>query len=283
MSRNLLVDLISAILLVFAPAAQAQTMSDADMAGVQLALNRGQLLYAYDQAAWHGTDAMVEDARSQGKMDELSFKAGGWVIRTAEESSLEFVIFDKSLDSPKLLYVARLTEGGTKVIAHSFPIGEKSEPDAVTLRLIKAHRIALEAIDGKEILRCSQKAFNIAVLPPEADGAIPVYLLTPQTQMEEVPFGGHTRLTVAADGTVGAAHPFTKTCLSLPSASTKNAPKALVVTQLLDPLPTEIDVFTMFAARLPLCIGTPDGRIWSVESSGGQARIRLLPADAKKK
>ena len=95
--------------------------------------------------------------------------------------------------------------------------------------------------------------------------------------------GVNDKTAVAADGTVGAAHPFTKTCLSLPSASTKNAPKALVVTQLLDPLPTEIDVFTMFAARLPLCIGTPDGRIWSVESSGGQARIRLLPADAKKK
>ena len=253
------------------------------MAGVQLALNRGQLLYAYDQAAWHGTDVMVEDAKSHGRMDELTSNAGGWVVRGAEENSLEFVIFDKSTDSPKLLYAARLTEGGTKVIAHSFLSGEKAEPDSVTLHLIKAHRAALAAISGKDVLRCTQKDYNIAVLPPEADGAIPVYLLTPQEQMEQVPFGGHSRLMVAADGAVGAAHPFTKTCLNLPSASSKNAPKALVATQLLDPLPTEIDVFTMFAAGLPLYISTPDGRIWSVESSGGQARIRLMQTDTKKK
>lgn len=283
MPRKLSISLVAAVALAVVPAAHAQTMSDADLAGVQLALNRGQLLYAYDQAAWHGTDAMVEDAKSQGRMDELAAKSGGWVIRAAPENSLEFVIFDKSQDSPKLLYAARLIEGGSKVVEHSFLDGEKAEPDAVTLRLIKAHRIALAAISGKDVLRCSQKNYNIAVLPPETDGAIPVYLLTPQIKMEEVPFGGHTRLLVAADGTVGAAHPFTKTCLGLPSASSKDAPKALMATQLLDPLPTEVDVFTMFAARLPFYIGTPDGRMWSVESSGGQARIRLIQADTEKK
>lgn len=283
MYPKLLPALFSSLVLAWSVPVHAQTMSDADAAGVQLALNRGQLLYSYDQAAWHGTDAMVEDVQAQGRMDELSAKAGGWVIREAEQQSLEFVIFDRSPDSPKLLYAVRLTEGGTKVISRGFLVGEKAEPNAVTLRLIKAHRAALGAIEGKGILRCSQKAYNIAVLPPEADGAIPVYLLTPQTQMEQVPFGGHTRLLVSTDGSVGTPHLFTKTCLELPSASSKNAPTAIMATQLLDPLPTEIDVFTMFAARLPFYISTSDGRIWSVEASGGQARVRLLPAESKKK
>lgn len=272
---------LAALFAAAAPAA-AQTTSKADEAGVMLALNHGQLLYAYDQAAWHGTDAMVEDARSQGRMDELTTKAGGWVVREAEAQSLEFVIFDKSADAPKLLYAARLTEGGTKVVSRGFLSGDKAVPDGVTLKLISAHRAALAAISGKPMLRCADRAYNIAVLPPEKDGAIPVYLLTPQIDNAQVPFGGHTRIVIAADGAVGDPHPFTKTCLNFPTAKSKKPPEALVATQLLDPLPTEINVFTMFASGLPFYIYTQDGRTWAVESSGGRARVRLIPDKPKK-
>lgn len=282
MSSKLQLAITSSLILASAVPAHSQPMSEADMAEVQLALNRGQLLYTYDQAAWHGTDAMVEDVQAQGRMDELTSKAGGWVIREADQQSLEFVIFDKSPDAPKLLYAARLTEGGTKVVSRGFLSGDKAAPDGATLKLISAHRAALAAISGKSLLRCANRAYNIAVLPPKKDGDIPVFLLTPQTDNAQVPFGGHTRIVVAADGAVGDPHPFTKTCLNFPTAKSKKLPEALVASQLLDPLPTEIDVFTMFASGLPFYVYTPDGRTWAVESSGGQARVRLIPDKPRK-
>jgi hypothetical protein len=53
--------------------------------------------------------------------------------------------------------------------------------------------------------------------------------------------------------------------------------EALVVSHLLDPTPTEIHVFSVFAAKKPIYVITvTNDRIWAAEISGGQARIRLV-------
>lgn len=268
---------------MFASVAQAQLFSDSEQAAVVLALNRGQRLYAFDQAAWHATDKLLEDAKAQGRLDSINARYGGWIVREADPSTLEVIFFDKTKDAPKPLYVARMADGGKRVVSAEFAGQDAALPDAVTLRMIQARAVAQKALEGQSILRCTDKPYNTAVLPPDTpDGPIPVYWLSPQSDLDHVPFGGHLRIMVAADGKAGPIHPFTKSCMELPTRQAKETTRALYATQLLDPLPTEVDVFTMFAAGLPLYIGTLDGRTWSIESSGGQARVRLIPDERKR-
>lgn len=262
--------------------AHAQTLSEPDQAAVVQALNRGQLLHAFDQAAWHATDKMLDDARATGRLDALKAQLGGWVVQPSRDATLEVIFFDRNAAAPNRIYAARLADGGTRVISSGFAEQDAAISDPATLRLIAARAAALTAIERTPVLLCNSQPFNIAVLPPDTpDGPIPVYVLTAQSDLDHVPFGGHTRIMVSADGQADAMHPFTKACMDLPTRQAKGAPTALVATQLLDPLPTEVAVFTMLAAGLPLYVATPDQRIWVVEQSAGQARIRLLPANMK--
>lgn len=257
-------------------------MSEAEQASIQLALNRGQQLYAFDQAAWHATDKFLEDAKAQGRLEALNSQLGGWIVREADHSTLEVIFFDKNASAPKQIYAAQLSESGTRVVTSGFAGQDAVIKEPQTLQLIRAREAAFRTIEGQSILRCKEQPFNFAVLPPDTlDGSIPVYILTPQSDLDHVPFGGHLRILVSPEGKAGSPHPFTKSCMELPTRHAKDAPKAIIATQLLDALPTEVDVFTMFAAELPLFIMTSDKRAWVIEASGGQARVRLLPNAVK--
>lgn len=262
----------------------AQTMSPADQSAVQLAINRGQQIRAFDQAAWHATDALMADAKAQGRLATLSAQFGGWIVRELDPQTLEVLFFDRQPDAPRPIYAARLPRDGSRVLSAQFAAEDAQIIDPLTLRMIRARQSALDLVGGEKLLRCTKEPYNIAVLPPETpDGPVPVYILTPQSDLTHVPFGGHARVMVATDGTAEPIHAFTKSCMEMPTHAAKDAPKGLVATQLLDPVPTEIDVFTMLAAGLPLYIGTPDQRIWVIASSDGQATVRLLPPDSSKR
>jgi hypothetical protein len=178
--------------------------------------------------------------------------------------------------------VARFDQGGTRLIDGHMVTGE--EPSPLTperRRLIDALRVAREALGESEARLCADANPNTVVLPPASpDGPVLVYFMTPATETGRYPMGGHYRVAVSADGKVAETRPFAKSCLVVERG--ERSPVAMVVSHLLDPTPTEIHVFTMFAARLPIYVMTASNeRLWVVESSGGQARIRLL--DQKEK
>jgi hypothetical protein len=79
---------------------------------------------------------------------------------------------------------------------------------------------------------------------------------------------------VGADGRVVNERPFARSCLMMGGPAAAAAPRGarpvgMVVTHLLDPVPTEIHVFTSLAARMPILVGA-GGRGWQVDG----ARIR---------
>ena len=270
--------------MLHAPTAHSQAMSAKDQVSIQRNLNRGQLLYAFDQAAWHATDKMLESARAESRIEELRAGLRGWVVRQVDQGILEVIFFDANEASPNRLYTARMSNGGTSLVSGEFAAKGEAITDSETLRLIRAQQAALKAIDGQAILRCSKAPYNIAVLPPDSpDQPTSVYLLSPQDDLDHVPFGGHLRILVSSANKAEDIHSFTKSCLSLPTKHARDAPEAVVATQLLDPLPTEVDVFTMFAGGLPLYIFTPDERIWRIDAAGGKARVILVPNDKKAK
>jgi hypothetical protein len=45
----------------------------------------------------------------------------------------------------------------------------------------------------------------------------------------------------------------------------------MMITHLLDPVPTEIHAFVVHSAGLPMFVSTPDGALYSVELVGGKA------------
>ena len=247
-----------------APASSAPAVSAAEEAKLREVGRRGALLYANDQAAWHGTDDMA------AKLPDYEKRVGGWIVDGPAEAP-ELVFFDKEGVRP--VYVARFRGG--KLVSGEIAGAGAGELSAPRRQLIAARKAALASLGKARITRCSEAAMNSVVLPPAAPGEPTlVYVLTPQRVMTALPFGGHYLVPVDASGRARPVRRFTNSCLELPlpNAAQRREAVALGVSHLLDPLPTEIHVFSSLAARMPVVVGTSDGRAWWVEG----AAIRLI-------
>jgi hypothetical protein len=198
----------------------------------------------------------------------------GWVVTDVPNGS-KATYFGLSGDSPFVVYSA--VWDGSNVLEEAIPSAEQRQPlGSSEQKLAIALNTARPVAD--RLGRCSPKAFNVVVLPGRsATDPTSVYFLTPQTETGEYPFGGHYRVDVQ-NGAVVHQRPFTNSCITLDSRGPDNGgkPVALVITHLLDPVPTEIHVFGVFAMGIPLYVVTKD-RLFAVEVSGGQARVRILP------
>ena len=249
--------------------------SAADQALIRRSIDRGIMIYAYDQAAWHGTDDLMAKARAAGVFDTLAPTIGGWVVDgTAAEPVLVF--FDKS-ERPQAIYTARFADNGRRLVdSKLLGPGDDRTVSPGRLMLIAALRTARAAAEKANFAKCANAAFNTVVLPPEtSDGPTLVYFLTPQTQNDAWPFGGHYLVEVKPDGTIGATRPFTKSCITM--AKGKRDEAALFITHLLDPVPTEVHVFTAIAASLPVYVGTTQNNlVWVIERVDGRMQIRLV-------
>ena len=271
MSR-MMAGLFTGILLSAGPSAQAQTSLSATQTGlaVQLAAERGRLLYAYDQAAWHATD----DLRT--RYPQLIGQAGGYVV-TGNASQPQAVFFDKG----KTVAIYRATFRDGRMLA-SGPVTEaERQLTPLEERMIDARDRSLAAFSRAKVGTCGNQTPNLAVLPPTTtDGAVTAYLLTPRTNMSTIPMGGHFSVEVRPDGSVGAVRSFARSCLELPLAAPKGGtPEALMASHLLDPTPTEIHVFGSLSARLPIYVLTMSNKqLWAVSGS----RIRLVDVNGGK-
>lgn len=258
--------LVLAALSVAAPAAaQPADSMGSLMPAVQTALNRGALLYLYDEAAWRGTD----DLRDH--FPQLLPLAGGYVV-SGEQTSVELTFYDRS--KSKAIYRANFADG--KRISSGPPAADRVALTAIEQRLVAARGTALNAFQGAKVNVCSKSTPNVALLPPKSPtDPVRAYLMTPRTTMKALPMGGHFQVDVAADGKAGTVRAFTKSCLEMSFAGDgKGEPKALVLSHLLDPTPTEIHVFSSLTGKIPIyVVTTSNQKLWVVEGS----RIRLLP------
>jgi hypothetical protein len=253
-----------------APAA-TKPLPVADQELLREVARRGELLYAYDQAAWHGTDDMM------AKLSDPASRVGGWIV-DGPAAAPQLVFFDKDDSTPHALYVADF-RGGKLVSSKVLSSTDDRELSPARKALIGAREAAVAAVAGSQLKRCSSGPMNTVVLPPAEPGAATlVYLLTPQAEMNVIPFGGHFLVPVGSDGKAGAVRRFTNSCLAMPTSEKgKPPPVALGVTHLLDALPTEIHVFLSLVAHMPIMVGTKDGRAWWVDGT----TINLLEDEAR--
>lgn len=208
----------------------------------------GLTIYRHDQAAAVATDAAL--ALRQIKRDK---RVRGWV--TEDLGSEVLVTF---LDeTPAALYRVPVKDGiaGTvEVLKTPTPLSPYESGAA------NARFLALSA----KFEPCS-KRYNSVVLPgstPSEDWV--VYLVPGTTKSNIVPIGGTFRFGIK-NSEVVSQRGFTRTCITLPSD-----PKAvaLMITHLLDAVPTEAHVYWSIWAKKPMYVATPpDGTIWHVDGA----------------
>ena len=229
---------------------------------------RGDLLYAYDQSAWHVTDAALK-AIPKSSMNLLR----GYIV-TPTEGGYRTTFYGGEAGSHFRIYSA--TWSNRSVVQAELPAPEQRVPvSADEARLIAAKTLALGSLD--QLTRCSGAKLNAAVVPGTTpQDPISVYILTPSTRRDAIPMGGHHRIDVK-DGAVVSKRNFTKTCIELerPQASKRQGqPVAMMISHLLDPVPTEIHAFAVHSVGLPMYVAMPDGTLYSVQLDRGRAVAR---------
>lgn len=250
-----------AVLLAAPAAAQDARAAATEQAAIAQAAARGALIYAYDQAAWHGTDDM------RAKVPDAASKVAGYLADGPADAP-RLIFFDRQ-PTPHAYYVAQFRRGRLVSGRVLGPADDTAlAPEA--LRRLRALAVATATMRQSGLRACGGGPFNSVVLPADAAGTVRVYFLTPQTDNDHLPFGGHYVVEVAADDTASAPRAFSRSCLSLPThppAGPNGATAVGVsVSHLLDPVPTEIHVFASLAMGKPVFVATlnPTPRLWSV-------------------
>ncbi len=269
MGRALLI--VAALVLSAAAALPVKAQTAAEQRQLDWVLERGRLLFALDRAAWVGTDdmfAQIPEAQRDG--------IEGYIVDKDEEG---FVTIFYATEGTRLVAAYRGRVGPNGILSREvFGSGQRPQLTARQQRLAKTIGQFMEATPT--VTTCSERRPNFAVIPPETiDDPVDLYVMTPQTEDDQLPVGGHTRFTLDRDGKLLRHRKFTTTCIAVSTAHSGEAEEqltGLVVTHLLDPIPTEIHVFTALAAGLPVFVGTHDPeRVWEVTGKG----IRLMDLD----
>lgn len=239
------------------PAALPPLQEDA---AIRTAEHVGALLYQHDRAAAVATDAL---AKVRGFRRNKNLE--GWITEARSDSiAVTFVGREKSGSLAAFYRVAIDANGAVVGRASSL---RPPEP------LTEFETAAAQARDlavRSAFQPCAEK-YNSVVLPSgSSQDEWIVYLLPGTTKRAVVPIGGSYRVEVDIRTGLATVRPYTKTCIQL-----QNDPRAvsLMVTHLLDSVPTDVHVFWSIRAQKPIYVATPPhGTVWSVEG----AKIRLV-------
>lgn len=229
---------------------------------IQHAIDRGKTMYDYDRAAWVTSDDIV----TRLPLDRAA-EVGGWIV-TPGANGLHVDYIGKSAAADRVVYSADVA-GETVTNPTVYPADAEPLLKEPALQMARALRAAWdEMYRHSDWQPCAPARFNTIVLPPEPNGTVPVYFLTPQTETGKFPFGGHYEVDIGADGKVARTRAFTHGCLTMAKQANENGgtPVAIFVTHLMDPHPTEIHVFEQYYVGLPVIVGTGPKTIWKVQA-----------------
>lgn len=219
----------------------------------------GREIFEHDRAAAVATDALM--AQRKSRRDR---RVRGWVTE-ARADGIAVTFVD---GTPSALYRVLVPISG-----EPGPVAALDAPEPLSpyeSGAVAARNAAMAA----SFEPCS-KDYNTVVLPsaPDTIEHWVVYLLPGTKRDNEVPVGGTYRMEVQG-GAVTSQRAFTRSCISLP---TGREPGALMITHLLDPVPTEAHVHWSLWAGKPIFVITPPaGTIWGIEHGA----VRKMDRDA---
>lgn len=256
-----------------AQAGSSETQSGQQQAKIAFAQERGTLMYWYDQAAWHASDALVE-ALAKEKDVALEGNPVGFLVVPGDSDSFLDTYFITEIDGA-FHYFARYTTAGSTVVDGGLHLDAPPPVPPLALRMLEARQAGIEALAAGEVNICTDQRPNTLVTPPDADGTISVYLLTPQTDTRSYPMGGHSRADVAADGAVSIRE-YTRSCLELGVGDEDQIPVAIGTMSLMDAVPTDVHVFVAHYLPAPMTLMTTDRSVYMIQNG----RISSMDDDA---
>lgn len=146
---------------------------------------RGRALYAYDQAAWHGTDAFMELHPDTAGLTHYICTKGpkGWVVTFPKWNALH--------DRLMVAYEAVETEQPGIFKARQIDPPWEAADDLMAKE--RALELAIASFQGEK------RPYNSALLPAP-DGNLYVYVYPAQVKDTIWPLGGDVRYTISTDG-----------------------------------------------------------------------------------
>lgn len=231
---------------------------DQEAASVRSAEITGLAIYRHDHAA-----AVATDAALKLRAFKKDRRVKGW-ITAGQQGRIIVTFIDQT---PSALYRVVVSEDGV-----AGPVTTLESPTPLTDYESGAAAARAAALASK-FPPCSS-SYNLVVLPSaETNGNWVVYLLPGTTKANVVPIGGTYRLETSGSSVI-SQRGFTRSCIALQSDPSA---VGLMITHLLDPVPTEAHVFWSLWASKPMYVATPDGTLWIVE--GG--KIGLVERNAE--
>lgn len=149
---------------------------------------RGKMLYEYDVAAWHSTDAVMALSPPEASIERYIARKTdkGWVVAYGK--------FNEKKD--KFLIVYEAAQGAKAEEFKAAKLEKPKEDAGFFLNAARAHETTVN-----DFIKTNppQRPYNFAVLPTEA-GEFFVYALPAQTEIGVFPLGGDIRYRISKDG-----------------------------------------------------------------------------------
>ena len=228
------------------PAAEAAAIAHAEATGRQL--------FRHDRAAWVATDA----ARSLPGFGQNS-SLRGWITVDRPSGGIDVVFFGEHDGGGLAAFYRVAVSKSGKVRGKPLTVDPPEPLQGLELSAAKARMLV-----GKAQFAPCGDSYNTVVVP--VDGSPDrwsAYLMPGTSKPGVVPVGGTFRVDIDLSTNEVKTRPYTKTCLELP-----NDPRAvgLVVSHLLDPVPTEVHVFwSMWADKTLYVVIPAQGATWAVK------------------
>lgn len=220
---------------------EAVALTQEDLAAIT---ERGRLLYEYDQAAWHASDAvqMANPKNVEGQRYIAKKENGKWQV-----------VFGKLNEDRSRFRISY--EADEQATLRQFAVEQEPaerQDDGFFLNSARAIDVAMKDFGA------TARPYYVAVLPAPAD-QLYVYLYPAQTKARVYPLGGDVRYLMSADGTkILEKRQMHKTILETVPAAGKKVVSGFH-THVLSDLPEDTDVFHVLTQDPPLpeFVGTP--------------------------
>lgn len=205
---------------------------------------RGRLLYEYDQAAWHASDAvqMANPKNVEGQRYVAKKENDKWTV-----------VFGKLNEDRTRFEISY--EAGEQATLRQFAVRQEPaerQDKGFFLYAARAIEVAMKEFGT------ANRPYSVAVLPGPAD-QLYVYLYPAQTKARVYPLGGDVRYLVSAHGTkILEKRQMHKTIIETAAQAGKKS-VAGFHTHVLSDLPEDTDVFHVLTQDPPFpeFVGTP--------------------------
>lgn len=225
-------------------AARAQDTTTPTIGELAAITEHGRLLYEYDQAAWHASDAvqMANPKNIEGQRYIARKENGKWtvVFGKLNEDRSRFAIYYEADEQATL----------RQFVVKQEPTERQDE--GPFLYAARAVEVAMKDFGA------TSRPYNVAVLPAPAE-QLHVYLYPTQTEARVYPLGGDMRYLTSADGTkILEKRQMHKTIIETAPQSGKKTVTGFH-THALSDLPEDTDVFHVLTQDPPIpeMVATP--------------------------